>query len=234
MDFGEFGNFGSIFDSFFHGASPFQQDRPRGVQPRDVEISVEVTLEEVDTGTHRSLSYQVADACKSCEGTGHVRVKGSQLDRCPTCGGQGTLPTNRKIDVKIPKGVADAQKLRVPGGGSRGSNGKNGDLYVVVRERKHAKFARNGSDLETEMDVLYTVAALGGEIKVPTLKGSVAMKIPEGTQSGQKFRLGGQGLPSLRGEAGSLYVKVKILMPKNMDKGRKKLFEELAKLEASA
>lgn len=222
-DMGGFGSFGSIFEQLFQQTG--QPQRQRSAEPKDLEISVDVSLEEITTGSKRSLSYTTNDACKSCNGTGKVALRTSGFERCPTCGGLAVLKTNRKVEVKIPAGVASGQKLRVPGGGSRGANGRSGDLYIIVHEMPHARFERKGADLETEVEVPMGLAALGGEIKVATLGSQMTMKIPECTQNGQKFRLSGQGLPSTKGDKGSLFVKIKIAMPKHLSSEQKKAME---------
>lgn len=259
FDFGNMGGFGGFFDQFFGGGSgSSHEERPRAAAPRDVELSVEVTLEEVDTGGKRTLNYSTQDACKSCDGTGFVRVRTSQpcaacggagqqrgmfgmttvcqvcggtgtssLEKCPTCAGKAVLPTQRKVEVKIPAGISDGQKLRVPGGGARGANGRNGDLFILIKEAPHSKFKRIGSDLEVEVEVPFTKVALGGEVKIPTLSGQVMMKIPECTQSGQKFRLSGQGLKNRKGEKGSLIVRIKVGMPKQLQSEQRKLLKQL-------
>jgi molecular chaperone DnaJ len=234
-NFGQGGSgFESIFEQIFSnfgGEGPFGQVRFQQIPPHDVERAVEVTLEEIDKGTTRTLIYAVEDACKQCKGAGTVQLtKGSGRGTCPTCHGSGLTQTTHKVEVKIPAGIADGKKLRVPGRGSVGSNGKAGDLYVIVREAKHAVFKRVGEDTEVEVDVPYVVAALGGEVSVPTLRASVSMKVPPGTQSGQVFRLGGQGVTKLGGGKGSLRVRAKITVPKELSKEEKKLLEQIAAL----
>lgn len=263
--FGGEGGFGSFFEQFMtqgRTTTQQQQQRPRGVQPADVEKVVEVSLEEIDSGTKRTLTYQVNDACKSCEGTGFVRLrtttscpvcggtgetKGffgmahpceacggtgtSSLERCPTCSGSGFLPATRKVEVTIPAGITNGKKLRVPGRGSTGANGRAGDLYVIISERPHDKFIRKGDDLEVEVQVPYTTAALGGEIRVPTLRGSVTMKIPECTQSGQAFRLAGQGISKLGGGRGNLMAKIRVGVPKKLTDKQRDLLRQMAASE---
>jgi chaperone protein DnaJ len=260
LNFGE-GGFGSIFDQFM-SAGRTQQSRPRGLQPADVEKVVEIPLEEIDTGTKRTLTYQVNDACKSCEGTGYVRLRSSttcpvcggtgetrglfgmshpceacdgtghsSLERCPTCSGAGGLPTTRKVEVTIPAGITNGKKLRVPGRGSVGANGRAGDLYVIISERPHSRFVRKGDDLEVEIGVPYVIAALGGEIKVPTLGSSLTMKIPECTQSGQTFRLAGKGMSKLGGGKGNLMAKVRITVPKALSDKERTLLQQIAALQ---
>lgn len=262
----DFGGMEDIFGHFFAGGgSPFDFGRQSGVAAQDLEKVVELTLEEIDAGTVRHLTYQSMDACKTCDGSGTVsmrtagqcatcggsgRSKGllgmsspcqacggtgkSSRESCPTCRGAGTIATTKKVQVTIPPGITDGKKLRVPGKGVIGTGNRAGDLYVVVRELPHSKFRRVGEGLETEVEVAFTTAALGGEIRVPTLKSTVTMRIPEGTQSGQTFRLGGQGITKLRGGRGDLLAKVKITVPKNPSRAQKELFEQLAELEATS
>jgi DnaJ-class molecular chaperone len=236
-----FGGAGSGFESIFEqifsgfgGEGPFGQVRMQQVPPRDVERAIDVTLEEIDKGTSRTLTYVVEDACKQCHGSGTVQLTKGSRSACPTCHGSAVAPTTHRVEVKIPAGIADGKKLRVPGRGAAGSNGKTGDLYVVVREVKHPQFKRVGEDTEVEVEVPYTVAALGGDVKVPTLRGSVSMKVPGGTQSGQVFRLGGQGVTKLGGARGSLRVRAKISVPKSLGKEERKLLEQIAGLKEKA
>ena len=229
--------FGSIFEQIFSnfgGEGPFGQIRANLIPPRDVERTVELTLEEIDKGTTRSLSYVVDDACKQCKGSGQVPLtKGAGRGTCPKCHGTGVTPTTHKVEVKFPPGIGDGKKLRVAGRGAAGSNGRAGDLYVIVREAKHPTFKRIGEDTEVEVEVPFLDAALGGEVSVPTIRGSVSMKVPAGTQSGQVFRLGGQGVTKLGGGRGSLRVRAKITVPKTISKEQKKLLEQLRDMEAA-
>jgi len=259
--FGDLGGFESIFGDLFGrgGAS-----RSVGIQPQDVEHVVELSLEEIDSGTKRHLTYQTLDACPSCKGSGQIHTKTSQrcgtcggsgvrsvlgmpqpcpacrgsgyasLERCPTCHGSGTLPTTKKVEVTIPAGISDGKKLRVPGKGVVGSNGRAGDLYVVIREVPHPRFRRNKDRLEVDVDVPYTVAALGGEVTVKTLRGTVKMRIPPGTQSGQMFRLGKQGIARLNGGRGDLMARVRITVPKNPSAEERKLLQQIQQLEVAA
>ncbi len=235
FDFGNFGGsngggFGTIFEQFFQqGRSDHQPDRPKAVQAKDIDLDVRVTLEEIDAGTKRTLTYLSQDACKTCEGTGYVRARNGSLERCPTCSGAATLSSQRKVEVKIPAGIGAGQKLRVPGGGTRGANGRTGDLYVVVSELEHMTFKRYGGDLESEVEVPLATALLGGEIEVQTLRGNFMLKIAECTQSGQRLRLANQGITKLKSaDRGSLTVKVKISMPKSLTPKLQQLAKELA------
>jgi DnaJ-class molecular chaperone len=223
-DFGGFrvgGDFGSIFDQFFGGAAgggrrvgTMYEDIETS-QPRDVEKTVELTLEEIDSGTTRTLTYQTMD--------------GQRLRDSVT-----TVPTSKRVEVKIPAGIEDGKKLRVPGKGAAGANGKAGDLYVTVRWAAHERFRPVGDKLEVDVSVPYTKAILGGEIKVPTPRSTLSMKIPAGTQSGQSFRLAGQGLTKLAGGRGDLMARVKITVPKQLSTEERELIHRLAELETEA
>lgn len=217
--FGGFGDIGSIFEQMFSGARgggaavDFRDFETN--QARDVEKVVEVSLEEIDKGGKRTLTYQTMDA---------QRTKGEVA----------TVPTTKKVEVTIPPGIPDGKKLRVPGKGQAGANGKAGDLYVVVKWAKHSKFHLEGDNLEVEVPVSYEAAALGGEITVPTLRNNLSMKIPAGTQSGQSFRLGGQGITKMGGARGDLMAKVKITVPKPLSDEERKLLEQIRTLRNGA
>ena len=213
-----FGGFESIFEQFFGGSRggrggvDYSYQDIETSQPRDVEKVIEVSLEEVDSGTKRTLTYQTMDA-----------------QRTPN--GITTIPTTKKVEVKIPAGISDGKKLRVPGKGAAGANGRAGDLYVTVKWAEHPSFRANGENLETDVPVPYTVAALGGEIKVPTLRGAVTMRIPEGTPSGQVFRLGGQGIARMNGARNDLMARIKITVPKKPSDKERELLRQLADLQ---
>jgi DnaJ-class molecular chaperone len=142
------------------------------------------------------------------------------------------VPTNKKVEVKIPAGIEDGKKLRVPGQGAAGANGKAGDLFVVVKWKAHSKFQWKADHLEAVVDVPFSVAALGGEIRVPTLRGAVKMRVPEGTQGDQTFRLGGQGISRLSGGRSDLMARIRIIVPKAMSPEERSLVEKLSEFEA--
>ncbi len=170
----------------------------------------------------RFVSMQV---CGNCRGEG-VIVK----DPCPTCSAQGRVVQERKMEINIPSGVEEGSKLRVSGGGEAGlRGGPSGDLYVVFRIRPHKVFQRKGSDLWLEEKISISQAALGFEKEVPTLDGSATLRVPEGTQHGETFRLRGYGMPHLRGSGkGDLRVKVKVNVPKRLTPRQRELLEEFA------
>ena len=208
------GGFESIFETFFSGGGRgFRMQDVEVMQPRDVEQTLKLTLEEIDTGTKRVLTFQTMDAQRTRDGV-------------------STVPTTKKVEVNVPAGIADGKKIRHQGKGAVGGNGKAGDLYVNIVWLPHDKFKVNGENLEIEVPVLFTTAALGGEITVPTLKKSVSVRIPAGTQSGQSLRWAGQGIARYGGGRSDLMVKVKITVPKSLSDKEKALLTELAELQA--
>ena len=217
VNFGDMGGFGSIFEQFFGGGGGgggFRIQDTEVTQARDIEREVELSLEEIDQGTTRTLTYQTMDAQR-------------------TRGDIATVPTTKKVEVKIPAGIPDGKKLRVPSKGHAGINGRAGDLYVVVRWAKHDTFRLAGENLETDVPVSYLTAALGGEIRVPTLRGSVTMKIPAGTQSGQAFRLSSQGISRMNAGRCDLMARIKITVPKLLSEQERQLLIQLKTLEAA-
>jgi molecular chaperone DnaJ len=164
--------------------------------------------------------------CRVCNGTG--RVGG----RCSTCGGSGQVAFQENITVRIPAGVANGFRMRVPGKGNAGNGGgPPGDLYLIISVRPHDFFRREGPDILCTVPITVTEAALGTKIEVPSIDGKTLLRIPPGTQSGQKFRLRGKGAPSVRGDsAGNQIVEVKVVVPKIADERSKEILRELARL----
>jgi DnaJ-class molecular chaperone len=141
----------------------------------------------------------------------------------------------RTVDVRIPPGVGDGSRVRVGGEGEQGvGGGAAGDLYLRIRLTPHAKFERKGRDLYTKVPVSLTTAVLGGEATVQTLAGkSLRLKIPQGTQNGQMFRLKSHGMPAVNkpGETGDLYATVDVQLPRELTQEQRQHFEALARLE---
>ena len=154
--------------------------------------------------------FQVRQPCPHCGGSGE-----SIRHPCRKCGGAGRVKTARKIGLSIPPGVDTGSRLRLAGKGEGGSRGgPDGDLFVVLHVRPHDLFSREGLDTHCEIPIPFHIAALGGEIQVPTLRGDVPLKIPAGTQPGKTFTLRGLGLPDVRGGAtGDHFVAVSIEVP---------------------
>jgi molecular chaperone DnaJ len=142
------------------------------------------------------------------------------------------IPTTERINVKIPPGVDTGSKIRVAGKGEAGrKGGPPGDLYILTKVRPHLLYDRKGDNLYIEVPITVTEAALGASIEVQTLDGQVMMKIPPGTQSGQSFRLSGKGMPHLKGEGrGDQFVRVRIMLPRNLDERSKQLLRDFERL----
>jgi len=167
--------------------------------------------------------FSVQQTCPKCHGTGKM-VK----EPCPTCHGGGRVKQNKTLNVKIPAGVDEGDRIRLSGEGEAGVNGgPTGDLYVVVHLKEHSIFQREGANLHCEMPISFSTAALGGEIEVPTLDGAAKMKIPVETQTGSVFRLRGKGIKPLRSsEHGDLMVHVVVETPVRLTEKQKDLLRE--------
>ncbi len=164
--------------------------------------------------------------CPECRGTGR------QGPRCSACGGSGYTRRPETFDVRIPPGVDTGSRVRVPAKGNAGVNGgPPGDLYIITEVDPHPIFERKGDNIYVKVPVTVSEAALGAKVEVPTLDGPNTIKVPPGTQSGQKLRLRGKGAPSLRGNArGDLFVDVQVVVPKVADERTKEILRELARL----
>jgi molecular chaperone DnaJ len=169
--------------------------------------------------------FSIQQTCPRCSGTGEVIA-----DPCVQCGGNGTVPDQKTLNVRIPAGVDTGDRIRLSGEGEPGEQGgPAGDLYVEVAVKPHPIFTRDGSDLRCEIPLAFTTAALGGEIEVPTLDGRVTLRVPSGTQSGKVFRIRGKGVKPVRGGAqGDLLCRVSVETPVNLTGRQKELLEELA------
>jgi molecular chaperone DnaJ len=201
------------------------------------------------SGFHRTVESR----CVSCEGTGIVRsVRGHMVfsKNCPHCGGSGRLrqlacatcqgqgveTRSEFLTVKIPAGVADGACVRVPGKGHAGvRTAPPGDLYVDVEVRPHAQFVRAGDDLHLVTPIALHEAALGAKIEIPTPDGTARLRVPPGTQSGQRFRLHQRGVPSPRtGLRGDLVVEVRLMLPRILDERSKELLREFGRINGES
>ena len=171
--------------------------------------------------------FQVAQTCPACHGTGRIIEK-----PCHSCQGEGRLERTSRVKIKIPPGIDSESRLRSNGGGEAGlRGGPPGDLYVVVHIREHEVFTRNGMDLNCEVPIPFTTAALGGEIRVPTLDGAVSLKIPPGTQSGSTFRIRGLGMPALQGPGkGDILTYVQVEVPTRLNHEQREVLQKFAEL----
>ncbi len=213
----EFGGtgFSDFFEAFFgggrggqsaFGGGGFGRRAASAERGSDVEADIMVPLEEVLNGAKRTVSFR-----------------------------RGGSKKTETYQVKIPKGVREGQRIRLAGQGEAGAaGGKSGDLFLRVRLARHPDFTVEGSDLIHEVKIQPSQAVLGAEINVPTLEGTARMKIPAGTQGGQRFRLRGRGLPSSTGTRGDLYVLTQIQIPKKVSEAERKIWTDLAKLHGGA
>lgn len=179
-------------------------------------------------GGRGQMSYQqgffsITRTCPACQGAGKVI-----RDACASCRGQGRIERERELEVGVPAGVDSGTRLRMTGQGEPGTNGgPTGDLYIFLEVKEHAFFERRGADLYCTIPVSFPQAALGARIKVPTLRGEEDFEIPEGTQSGQIFRVKGRGLPNPHGGKGDLYVNIRVIIPAKVSRDQKRLLEQL-------
>ncbi len=165
--------------------------------------------------------------CPRCHGTGR------NLSTCPVCHGEGTVQRTEPLEVRTKAGTRDGQRIRIPGKGNAGTQGgPPGDLYVIIRTGDHPVFRRDGDDIYLTVPVTATEAALGAKVEVPTIDGRAQLKIPPGTQSGQKLRLREKGVPSATqdGKRGDEIIEIKVTVPMPRDEKTKELLRELARL----
>jgi molecular chaperone DnaJ len=217
---------------------------------RGAQLRVTVAREETCSTCHGTGSAPGPTiTCTTCGGTGKTTRQvgamrfemtcpqcggsGKQHRPCPKCHGQGAIQTPETLNVRIPPGVDTGSRVRVPGKGNAGIHGgPPGDLYIVTEVEPHPVFERKGDNIYVKLPVTITEAALGAKVEVPTIDGLSTIKIPPGTQSGQKLRLRGKGAPSLR-EAnlrGDEFVDVQVMVPHVADERTKEILRELARL----
>jgi len=168
--------------------------------------------------------------CAHCGGAGSVRQT-----PCPACGGQQVQIRAEQLTINVPPGLADGARIRVPGKGHAGRNGgEAGDLFITVEVRAHPLFTREGDDLLITVPIAIHEAALGAKIEVPSIDGPARLRVPPGTQSGQRFRIRERGVPSPRdGTRGDLVVEVRLMLPKLLDERSKELLREFGKINGA-
>jgi molecular chaperone DnaJ len=167
-------------------------------------------------------------SCGACSGTGRVRQQ-----RCGACSAQGRIVRTDAVPVVVPPGTADGTRLRLAGQGHVGrQGGRAGDLYVTVQVAPHPVFRREGADLVLEVPVALHEAVLGARIVVPSLEGDVRLRVPPGTQPGQRLRVRGRGVPTLSGEPGDLVAEIRLVLPEVLDERSKELMREFGRLHA--
>ena len=227
------GGFSDFFEAFFGGGrgaerssqSRGRSSRSRSARGQDAEAEMALSLEDAHAGGRHRLSIQSVRICPTCEGTGIAKG-----NACPTCGGSGQVLSPRSIDVKIPPGAREGAVIKVARQGHPGMGGADaGDLFIRLQIKPHPIFSVTGDDDTTvEAPIAPWEAVLGATIEVPTLDGKAEMKVPAGSQSGQRLRLRGQGLNKRGGGRGDQYVRLKIVVPGHPTEKEKKLFQEMA------
>ena len=170
-------------------------------------------------------------ACQRCRGEGRIIAT-----PCTECGGDGRVAEERTLQVEIPAGIDDGQRIAIEGQGEAGPRGgPAGDLYVAVNVREHPQLARRGTELYHELPLTFPQAALGATVAVPTVEGQEEVVVPAGTQSGHEIRLGGKGVPRLRGAGrGDLHVVVNVVVPTKLSKRERELLRELGEVSEPA
>ena len=227
--------FSDFFDQLFgsrggrggagSGHGGFSESDLGAERGQDIEGDILVTLEEVMNGSVRSVSVRHSAPCERCGGTGR---RGRQV--CADCEGSGQIAKTETHQVKIPAGVTEGQRLRVAGRGEAGvGGGAAGDLFLRVRLAKHPDFEVEDHNLRYEAEIAPWEAVLGASITVPTLNGGVNIRIPPGTQNGQKLRVRGRGLPQHGGAHGDLIVAARVEVPAQVNDAERKLWEQLAR-----
>ena len=171
--------------------------------------------------------FHVSQTCPRCHGAGEIIEK-----PCQKCGGEGRVEKLSRIKLKIPAGIREGTRLRSPGNGEAGiGGGAAGDLYVVVHIKEHNIFYREADDLYCDVPIPFSVAALGGEIDVPTLEGKAFVKVPAGTQSAQMFKLRGKGITNVNGRShGDLFARLIVEVPSRLNSEQRRKLEEFAAL----
>jgi molecular chaperone DnaJ len=179
---------------------------------------------------HAQGFFMLERTCTACQGHGQVIES-----PCPSCAGSARVTRERTLSVNIPSGVEDGTRIRIAGEGEAGARGgPAGDLYIFLSLSTHEFFQRDGADLHCRVPISMSQAALGGEFEVPTIGGGkTRVKVPEGTQSGRRFRLHGKGMPVLRAkQTGDMYVQVLVETPQNLTKKQRELLAEFEKLSS--
>ncbi|OLE57222.1 MAG: molecular chaperone DnaJ [Chloroflexi bacterium 13_1_20CM_2_59_7] len=256
------GSFRDIFSGIFGGRGGAAAEEPESGSDLEYQVNVpfwtairggvmrlNISRHDACAHCHGNGFIEAAGTCPECGGKGQItqtggRMKfnvpcprchgtGKNITTCPTCHGEGTVERTEPLEVRIKAGTRDGQRIRIPGKGNAGLHGgPSGDLYVIIRAGDHPVFHREGDDINLTVPVTATEAALGAKIEVPTIDGRTMLKIPPGTQSGQKLRLREKGVPSATkdGARGDEIVEIKVTVPMPRDEKTKELLRELAKL----
>ena len=245
--FSDFGDIGDIFSSFFGGGFGGRSSRKNNngpVQGADLKYSLDITFEEAFLGTEKEISIARNETCTACGGNG--AKPGTVIDKCNVCGGTGQIrqiqntilgqmQTTRTCSTcngtgKIIKQPCEICKGKGEGeAGSRG--GAKGDLYIVIRVKKHSIYTRSGNDVYCTIPITFTQATLGADLEIPMVDGTKeSYKIPEGTQTGTKFTIRNKGFKSINTSSqGNFVFNVQVQVPKRLTKEQRDLLTQLAK-----
>ncbi len=217
-----FGNLSDLFEMF--GGEGRRARGGRGTRGEDLELELSIPFADAVLGTTVEARIPRGETCPRCGGSGRTRG-----EACRRCGGSGRVAGEERVKVRVPPGIEDGGRVRVPGKGGVGARGgAAGDTFLNVRVEPHPLFRRDGADLYCDVPVGIVRATLGGTVEVPTLEGRAEVKLPAGTRSGQKLRLRGHGVPAHGGRrAGDLYAVVQIQPPKDLDAPSRELLLEL-------
>ena len=229
------GSFGGVFDRLFRSGDTMDAGSARtGTRAgpskgEELRHQVTVSLAEAFSGSSRTVQVQTPESCPSCGGAGRVGSVGGH-----DCQGNGRKPVGKRLEVTIPAGVETGTKIRLRGKGGQGrAGGPPGDVVLEIVVADDPRFERRGASLHTDVAVPLTTALLGGEVAVGTLTGELILRVPEGTQNGRVFRLGGKGMPVMKSETpGDLFAKVRVVLPEQIDDERRALFQRLRDLES--
>ena len=256
------GGFRDIFSSIFDRGGTAAQEGPEPGSDLEYQVHVpfwtairggvmklNIARRDACSTCHGSGFVEQPSTCPQCHGKGTIEQTGGRMKfnvqcprchgtgkntaTCPTCHGEGTVERTEPLEVRIKAGTRDGQRIRLAGKGNAGTRaGSAGDLYVIIRTGDHPIFHREGDDIRLTVPVSATEAALGAKIEVPTIDGRTLLKIPPGTQSGQKLRLREKGVPSATkdGVRGDEIVEIKVTVPMPRDERTKQLLRELAQL----
>ena len=221
--------FSDFFEMLFGGsrdAGPTESRHTRSrtrTRGQDAEAEMEIALEDAHRGGRHRITLQAVRACPTCNGTG---MAGGAV--CATCRGTGQVVSPKTIDVNIPPGARAGSVIKIPRQGQPGAGGAEpGDLFVKLQLKSHPNFTVTGDDLTTDVPITPSEAVLGATIEVPTIDGKAEMRVPVGSQGGQRLRLRGQGLNKRGSGRGDLYVRLKIVVPTHPTEREKQLYQEL-------
>lgn len=259
---GGWGGFRDIFSGIFNQGGREQHRGPEAGTDLEYQINVDfwtairggttklqIQRQEVCPTCKGKASTGGSQTCPECHGSGQVTQMGGRMkfniqcprcggsgkvqNACPTCHGEGTVTRTETIEFRIKPGTRDGQRIRLAGKGNAGINGgPSGDLYLIIRAGTHPVFTRQGDDIYITVPATVAEAALGSKIEVPTIDGRAQLKVPPGTQSGQKLRMRERGVPSSvrEGKRGDQIVTIEIMVPKVQDERSKEILREFAKL----